>query len=73
MLFSYGQPSWDILLQNTCNYNHIGVKYHTDNFEWSRGFDARFGLAYVDFRTCERLKKDSFHWMQGQIARCKRG
>ena len=45
----------------------------TDNFEWSRGFDARFGLAYVDFRTCERLKKDSFHWMQGQIARCKRG
>jgi len=33
-----------------------------DNFEWAEGFRMRFGLVYVDYRTLERLPKDSYRW-----------
>lgn len=33
-----------------------------DNLEWAHGFDKRFGLIYVDFRTQERTLKDSAYW-----------
>ncbi len=35
-----------------------------DNLEWAEGFDPRFGLIYVDYRTQERIPKDSFYWYQ---------
>ena len=33
-----------------------------DNFEWALGYDKRFGLIYVDYRTQERIPKDSAYW-----------
>jgi beta-glucosidase len=30
-----------------------------DNFEWDYGYEARFGLVYVDYSTQQRLMKDS--------------
>lgn len=33
-----------------------------DNFEWAFGYQSRFGLAYVNFETQERIMKDSGHW-----------
>lgn len=33
-----------------------------DNFEWAWGFDRRFGLVYIDYRTQKRIPKASFHW-----------
>ncbi len=35
-----------------------------DNFEWSEGFDPRFGLVYVDHETQERYIKDSGLWFK---------
>ncbi|WP_078697914.1 family 1 glycosylhydrolase [Caloramator quimbayensis] len=32
-----------------------------DNFEWGHGYSKRFGIVYVDFKTQERIKKDSFY------------
>lgn len=33
-----------------------------DNFEWAAGYSERFGIIYVDYRTCERIPKDSAAW-----------
>ena len=35
-----------------------------DNFEWAEGFKPRFGLVYVDFKTQQRIIKDSGYWLQ---------
>jgi beta-glucosidase len=39
-----------------------------DNFEWAEGFDKRFGLVYVDYRTRERIPKLSYQWYRQLIA-----
>ncbi len=39
-----------------------------DNFEWNSGYNERFGLIYVDYRTGERIPKDSLEWYAGVIA-----
>ncbi len=33
-----------------------------DNFEWNEGFNARFGLIHVDFKTQLRTIKESGYW-----------
>lgn len=33
-----------------------------DNFEWTYGYSKRFGLVYIDFKTQERILKDSALW-----------
>jgi len=38
-----------------------------DNFEWTEGFAQRFGLAWVDFDTCQRTLKQSGRWY-GRVA-----
>lgn len=38
-----------------------------DNFEWSNGYNERFGIVYVDFETQERIIKDSGHWYRHVI------
>jgi beta-glucosidase len=39
-----------------------------DNFEWAEGFAQRFGLVFTDYRTQERILKDSAHWYREVIA-----
>jgi len=39
-----------------------------DNFEWSEGYSARFGLVYVDFPTQERILKESGRWYTKVVA-----
>ena len=38
-----------------------------DNFEWAKGYFERFGLVFVDYRTQERIWKDSAYWYQNLI------
>jgi beta-glucosidase len=38
-----------------------------DNFEWSEGFEQRFGLAWVDFASQARTLKESGRWY-GRVA-----
>ncbi|WP_129662618.1 GH1 family beta-glucosidase [Phytoactinopolyspora endophytica] len=40
-----------------------------DNFEWSYGYDRRFGIIRVDYKTGERTWKDSAHWYRELVAR----
>ena len=43
----------------------------TDNFEWASGYNQRFGLVYIDYRTCDRTIKDSARWYSELIRRCR--
>lgn len=47
------------------------IGYYTwsfmDNFEWSEGYQYRFGLTYINYETGERIKKDSFRWYNKYI------
>ena len=38
-----------------------------DNFEWAKGYSERFVLIYVDYRTQERIWKDSAYWYRDLI------
>src|SRR5690606_33798017 len=44
-----------------------------DNFEWSWGYDKRFGIVRVDYDTQERTIKDSGLAYAGIIADAKTG
>ncbi|MDD6143429.1 MAG: GH1 family beta-glucosidase [bacterium] len=33
-----------------------------DNYEWSEGYNERFGMVYVDYATQKRTVKDSAYW-----------
>ena len=39
-----------------------------DNFEWSAGFAARFGLYYTDYETMTLTPKKSALWYRKLIA-----
>jgi len=39
-----------------------------DNFEWSHGYEKRFGLCWVDYETQQRIPKDSLIWYHDVIA-----
>jgi beta-glucosidase len=47
----------------------LGYQYWSimDNFEWTEGFDRRFGLIHVDYRTQKRVLKDSALWYKQLI------
>ena len=38
-----------------------------DNFEWARGYEPRFGIVYTDYKTGERIPKDSAYWYKNFI------
>lgn len=38
-----------------------------DNFEWARGYNPRFGIVHVDYKTQKRTPKDSAYWYKGVI------
>ena len=50
-------------------YQILGYLYGSvfDKFEWTEGYDKRFGLIYVDYRTQERIPKDSAVWYAQMI------
>ncbi|MCP2163478.1 GH1 family beta-glucosidase [Goodfellowiella coeruleoviolacea] len=44
-----------------------------DNFEWSYGYDKRFGLVRVDYDTQRRVPKQSALWYRDTINRVRQG
>lgn len=40
-----------------------------DNFEWSLGYEKRFGLIHVDFESLQRTPKASYHALRAAISR----
>ncbi len=44
-----------------------------DNFEWTYGYDKRFGIVYVDYATQRRVIKDSGLWYSEFIGNARAG
>lgn len=42
-----------------------------DNFEWSFGYEKRFGIVRVDYETLERIPKQSALWYRDTIRRVR--
>jgi beta-glucosidase len=40
-----------------------------DNYEWSLGYEKRFGMVHVDFETLQRTPKASYHALTRALAR----
>jgi len=40
-----------------------------DNYEWSLGYEKRFGLVHVDFETLKRTPKASYHALADALSR----
>lgn len=40
-----------------------------DNFEWSLGYEKRFGLVHLDFETLKRTPKASYHALKAALER----
>lgn len=60
-------------IENGCDirgYFHWSLM---DNLEWHNGYDPRFGLIFIDFRTQKRIWKDSAGWYRDYIASKRTG
>ncbi len=40
-----------------------------DNYEWAYGYEKRFGLIHVDYKTMKRTPKKSYYQLQKSVAR----
>jgi beta-glucosidase len=40
-----------------------------DNYEWSKGYEKRFGMIHVDFETLKRTPKASYHALKMALTR----
>jgi beta-glucosidase len=40
-----------------------------DNYEWTHGYEKRFGIVQVDFETLRRTPKASYHALAAALAR----
>lgn len=40
-----------------------------DNFEWAEGYEPRFGLVHIDYKTQKRTPKQSFYWLAEEVAK----
>ncbi len=69
-----------MFLRNYLQHLHRAVAEHypvkgyflwslLDNFEWADGYQKRFGIHYVDFKTQQRVPKLSAQWYREVIAR----
>ncbi|WP_368731581.1 family 1 glycosylhydrolase [Pseudomonas sp. 2822-17] len=39
-----------------------------DNFQWAEGYTMRFGIVFVNYRTQERIKKESYYWYKQTVS-----
>jgi beta-glucosidase len=53
--------------QEGMNVNGYFVWSFIDNFEWAEGYRPRFGLVYIDYKTQDRIIKDSGFWYSEMI------
>ena len=52
-----------------CNLRGFFYWSLLDNYEWAEGYEKRFGLVHVDFKTFARTPKASYHALKRALAR----
>lgn len=58
----YLSSACDAISRNNLNVPIIFAWTMFDNFEWSEGYEVRYGLVHVDFNTLQRTVKESGYW-----------
>ncbi|MDK2800884.1 MAG: beta-glucosidase [Clostridiales bacterium] len=54
-------------IQSGVNVSGYYVWSLLDNFEWAEGYNKRFGITYVDYKTQRRILKKSGYWYKKVI------
>ena len=55
-------------IQDGVNLIGYSIWSFMDNFEWVSGFNMRYGIVYVDFKSQERIIKKSGYWYKDVIS-----
>jgi beta-glucosidase/6-phospho-beta-glucosidase/beta-galactosidase len=59
-------------MQDGCNVCGYYAWSSMDLYSWINGYEKRYGLVYVDFKTQKRTPKKSYWWYRDFIARYRR-
>lgn len=59
-------------IKEGCNVRGYFLWSAMDNFEWAEGYEKRFGIIHIDYKTLKRTPKKSYEWFKNHIHKSRK-